>query len=204
MAFHNHRGGRPLCPSIIARNIATLIAAELHAPERPRNMVGQPRIYHTHTIHTHHHRRRRLPNSHPTIHMRQPHPTKLIPLWEHNMLKWEQIARLSPTKRPYLLSDKEILWANPHLRKRIPNTLQKAILYLRRLLQADSPEHLPSLTLTLSKPNPRFTLLAKRWLGLLGITLDTLPLGPTPLQLLPSAKHQDITISFKKWQNVQG
>jgi len=30
LAFHTHRGGRPLCPSIITRNIATLIAANLH------------------------------------------------------------------------------------------------------------------------------------------------------------------------------
>ena len=36
MAFHNHRGGIPLCPSIIARNIATLIAADLHPLEIPK------------------------------------------------------------------------------------------------------------------------------------------------------------------------
>ena len=29
LAFHTHREGRPLCPSIIAHNIATLIAADL-------------------------------------------------------------------------------------------------------------------------------------------------------------------------------
>jgi hypothetical protein len=30
LAFHAHRGGTPLCPSIIARNVAKLIVADLH------------------------------------------------------------------------------------------------------------------------------------------------------------------------------
>ena len=58
--------------------------------------------------------------------------------------------------------------------------------------------HLHSPTLTLSKRNPRSTFLANRWIGLLESTLDALPLGPTPLQLLLSTKQQDITTCFEK------
>jgi hypothetical protein len=42
MAFQNHRGGRPLCPSIISRNIVTLIAANLHPLGDPKIWSGNP------------------------------------------------------------------------------------------------------------------------------------------------------------------
>ena len=42
MAFQNDRGGRPLCPSIAARNIATLIAANLHPLGVPESWSGNP------------------------------------------------------------------------------------------------------------------------------------------------------------------
>jgi hypothetical protein len=155
MAFQNHRGGRPLCPSIIARIIATLISVDLYPLGGPEIWSGNP-ISTTLTLSI-------LITTDedgcPTP--SQPYTRvnrilrKLIPLWEHNIFTWEQIAKLSPNKRPYLLSDEGILWANPHLRNKIASTLQKAILYLRKLLHADSPEHLLSLTLTLSKPNPQ-------------------------------------------------
>ncbi len=35
VAFHSHRG-RPLCPSIVARNMATLLMADLHPVESPK------------------------------------------------------------------------------------------------------------------------------------------------------------------------
>jgi len=204
MAFQNHRGGIQICPSIIARNIATLIAADLHPLGGPEIWSGNP-ISTTLTL--------SIPIT--TDEDGCPTPTqpytrvnrilrKLSPLWEHNIVTWEQIARLSPNKRPCLLSDEEILWANPHLRNKIPKILQKVIIYLRRLLQTDFPDHLLSLTLTLSKPNPQSTFLAARWLGLLASTLATLSPGPTPLQLLASIKQPDITTCLKKRQNVQG
>jgi len=37
MAFHSHRGRTPICPSIVARNMATLLMADLH-------QVGGPEI----------------------------------------------------------------------------------------------------------------------------------------------------------------
>ena len=123
MAFQNHRGGRPLCPLIIARNIATLIAANLHPLGGPEIWSGNP-MSTTLTL--------SIPIT--TDDDGCPTPTqpytrvnrilrKLIPLWEHNLFTWEQIARRSPNKRPWLLSDEKILWANPHLRNIIPNTL---------------------------------------------------------------------------------
>jgi len=198
MAFQNHRGGRPLCPSIIARNITTLIARDLHPLGGPEIWSGNP-IATTLTL--------SIPittdeDGCPTP--SQPYTRvnrilrKLIFLWERKIFTWEQIARLSPNKRLYLLSDEEILWANPHLRNKIHNTLQKAILYLRINIQADSSEYLLSLTLTLSKPDPQSTFLAARWLGLLASTLATLPLGPTQLQLLSATTHLDITTCFEK------
>jgi len=42
MAFHSHRGGRPLCPSMITRNIATIIAADLHPLGGPEIWSGNP------------------------------------------------------------------------------------------------------------------------------------------------------------------
>jgi hypothetical protein len=37
MAFHSHRGHTPICPSIVARNMATLLMADLHP-------IGGPEI----------------------------------------------------------------------------------------------------------------------------------------------------------------
>jgi len=71
---------------------------------------------------------------------------KLTPLWEHNVHTWAQMIRLSPNTRPYFLSDEELILANPQLVGNIPNTLLKAFLYFRKLLQAESPEHLKFLT----------------------------------------------------------
>ena len=184
--FHTHRGGKPLCPSIFARNIATLIAADLHP-------LGGPKIWSGSRIST------TLTSSIPiiTYEARCPTPSqpytcvdrilrKLTPLWEYKIFTWEHIARLSPSKRPYLLSVADILWANPHFLNKIPNTLQKAIICLRKLLQADFPDHFLFLTLTLSKLDPRAIFIAHRRLGLfIAIsTLDILSLEPTPLQLL--------------------
>ncbi len=38
MAFHSRKGQAPLCPSIVARNMATLLMADLHP-------VGGPEIW---------------------------------------------------------------------------------------------------------------------------------------------------------------
>jgi hypothetical protein len=59
---------------------------------------------------------------------------------------WAQTIRISPNARPYFLSGEELIWANPQLAGKIPNTLLKAFLYFNILLQAESPEHLNMLT----------------------------------------------------------
>jgi hypothetical protein len=139
LAFHSYRGGRPICPSVIARNIATLITADLHP-------LGGPEIWSGNEISL------SLTSSIPITTDEDGCPTpkqpytganrillRLIPLWEHKIHTWAQIARLSPNTHPYMLSDTEILWANPHLRGHLPTTLQRALLYLRKQLKADSP-----------------------------------------------------------------
>ena len=69
-------------------------------PGRSRNLVGQPHIYHTHTIHTHHHKRRRMPNSHPTIHTSQPHPTNTHPPLGTQNLQMRTNRKTLPDQTP--------------------------------------------------------------------------------------------------------
>ena len=95
-----------------------------------------------------------------------------------------------------MLSDTEILWANPHLRGHLPATLQRALLYLRIQLKADSPEHLHSLTNKLNKRDPQSTPISPRWQIILHIYLQKLPPGPTPLQLVQNSKQPDIASSI--------
>jgi hypothetical protein len=92
LAFYNHLGGRPLCPSIIARNIATLIATDLHS-------LGGPEIKSDNPIST------TLTLSMPITTDEDGCPTpiqpytrvdhilrKLAPLWEYNIFTWGQIV----------------------------------------------------------------------------------------------------------------
>jgi hypothetical protein len=167
-------------------------------PGRSQNLVGQIHIYHTHTIHTHHHRRRRMPNPHPTLHTSHPYSTETHPPMGTQDLIIGRNRKTLPDQRPLPTFIRAISWADPHLRNQIPNTLQTAILYLRKLLQSNFPERLHSLTLTLSKPNSRSAFIANRWLGLLASTLDTLSPGSTSLQLLSSTKQPDVNSCFKK------
>ena len=73
LVFHCHRGGRPLCPSVIARNIATLLTADLHPLGGPEIWSGNEiYIFHSILVNTNHNRRRRKPHTHTTIHTRKP------------------------------------------------------------------------------------------------------------------------------------
>jgi hypothetical protein len=113
----HHRGDRPLCPSMIASNIATPIATDLRPLGGPEFWSGNPRST-------------TLTLSIPTTTDEDGCPTpfqpytrvnlilrKLITLLEHKIFTWDQIPRLSPSKRPYLLLDEEILWAIPTLKQ---------------------------------------------------------------------------------------
>jgi hypothetical protein len=196
LAFHSHRGGRPLCPSVVARNIATLLTADLHPLGGPKIWSGNELSPTTSSL---------IPIT--TDEDGCPTPTqpytsanrilrRLTSFWECKIHSWAQVARRSPRTHPYMLSDTEILWANPHLLGRIHTTLQRALLYFRRLLMADSPENLHSLTNTLNKHDPQSTLISPRWQNLLCTSLQQLPPGPNPLQLTLDSKQPDIASSI--------
>ena len=109
------------------------------------------------------------------------------------MHTWAQMLILSPNTRPYFLSDEELIWANPQLAGKIPNNLLESFFYFRKLLQAESPEHLKIITQTSTTHDPRTTPITNRWQIILAASLSNLPPGPTPLQLLLSSKQLDIT-----------
>jgi hypothetical protein len=123
---------------------------------------------------------------------------KLSPVWEHNVHTWAQTIRLSPNARHYFISDDELIWANPKLAGKIPNTLLKVFLYFRKLLQAESPEPLKILAQPSSTHEPRPTPIANRWQTILATSLINLPHGPTPLQLLLSSKQLYIPTSLER------
>jgi len=85
----------------------------------------------------------------------------------------------------------------PQLDGKIHNTLRKAFLYFRKLLQAESPEHLKILTKSSSAHDPRSTPIATRWKKILATSLIILPPGPIPLQLTLSSIQLDITTRLK-------
>jgi len=113
MAFHSLRGRLPLCPSTVARNMATLLTADLHHVVGPEILSGN---HISISISS------RIP-----IHLYEdgcplevqpfPHAThllrKLALLWEHGIHNWSQILCRGPDGRPYFLEERELLWANP-------------------------------------------------------------------------------------------
>jgi hypothetical protein len=138
LAFHTHNG-LATCPSVIGRNVATLLTADLHP-------IGDMEIWSGNQIAT-------------TITSRipittdedgcpredQPFPQattilyKLAPLWEHSIHEWAQILGRGPDGRPYFLDDRELRWANPTMRSPIPQSLATALTYLRALLASTDP-----------------------------------------------------------------
>jgi hypothetical protein len=104
-AFQFHRGGRPLCPSVIARNIATLLTADLHP-------LGVPEIWSGNEISL------SLSSSIPITKDDDGCPTptqsytrvnrilrRLTPFWEYKIHSWSQVTRRSPRIYPYIISD---------------------------------------------------------------------------------------------------
>jgi len=116
MAFHSHRGRVPICPSIVARNMATLLMADLHP-------VRGPEIWFGNQISTSISSRILFhldedgcplevqPFSQATLLLR-----KLAPLWEHGIHKWSQILCHSSDGRPCYMEERELQWANPSIK----------------------------------------------------------------------------------------
>ena len=141
LAFHSHRGRTPICFSIVARNMATLLTADLHP-------VGGPEIWSGNQIST-------SISSKILIHLDedgcplevQPFTLatfllrKLAPLWEHGIHKWSQILCRGPDGRPYFMEERELQWANPSIKFPLLKVLTRTLAYFRVLLSSKDPTH---------------------------------------------------------------
>ena len=108
LAFFSHRGRLPLCPSVMARNMATFLIADLH-------LVGGPEIWSGNQTSI-------FISSRLLIHLDedscpleiQPFPRanlllrKLALLWEHGVRNWVRILYRGPDGRLYFLEEREI------------------------------------------------------------------------------------------------
>ena len=145
MAFYTLRIRLPLSPSIVARNMANLLMADIH-------LVGSPKIWSGNQISI-------SISSRIPIHLDEdgcplevqpfPRATQLLksaPLWEHEIHTWSQILCRGPNGRPYFLEGRELQWANPSLHfPRLPESLTQALKYLRVLLSSTESAHWQSL-----------------------------------------------------------
>ena len=135
LAFHSRKKGHtPVCTSVMARNMATLLMADLHP-------TGGPEIWSDNRISFS--VASRIPiqtDSEACPSDTQPFATplsilqKLSPLWEHGVHNWTQILGRAPNGRPYFLDEREFQWANLTMRLPLPQALTHALNYLRLLL----------------------------------------------------------------------
>jgi hypothetical protein len=120
LAFHTDRNRTPVCKSVMARNMATLLLADLHP-------TGGPDIWYGNRIST------SISSLIPILLdedgcplKSQPFPEatsilkKLTALWDNGILEWSQILGRDPTGRFYFLDDRELIWANPSMRSPLP------------------------------------------------------------------------------------
>jgi len=108
LAFHSHRGRTPICSSIFARNMATLLRADLHSDGGPEIWSGNqisPYISSKIPIHLDEDGcpLEVQPFSLATFLFR-----KLTPLWEHEIHIWSQILCHGPDGIPYFMEEKEL------------------------------------------------------------------------------------------------
>ncbi len=109
LAFHSRKNGSPTFPSIIARNMATLLMADLHPS-------GGPEIWSGNQIST------SLSSRIPVQTDEEGCPLgtqeflqttlplqKLAPLWDHGFLNWAQIRGRVPDGRLYFLEERELI-----------------------------------------------------------------------------------------------
>ena len=123
-----------ICSSIVTRNMATLLMADLHP-------VGGPEIWFGNQIST-------SISSRIHVHLDedgcplevQPFPQatfllqKLAPLWEHGIHKWSQILCRGRNGRPYFLEERELRWANPCMQFSLLEALTRSLTYLGMIL----------------------------------------------------------------------
>ena len=203
LAFHTAKG-HATCPSVIGRNVATLLTADLHP-------MGDTEIWSGNQIST------SLTANIPITTDEdgcpvdtQPFPPtinilhRLVPLWEHSICTWAQILGRGPDGRPYFLDDREIQWANPTMRTPLTQPLQEALTYLRALLSSRDPEHWVKLKRSLGA-TPLWDLpIAPRWRLLLEAVWADLPATPTPLALAKATRQHSIKSIFDHAQPLQG
>jgi len=105
-----------MCTSIMARNMAVLLMADLYP-------TGGPEIWSGNRISTS--ITSMIPiqtdtEGYPLGNQPSPPPLftlqKLSSLWEHGVHNWTQILGRAPDGRPYFLYEQEIKWANPTTR----------------------------------------------------------------------------------------
>ena len=133
LAFHYQKGCSPTCPYITARNMATLLTADLHP-------TGAPEIWSGNQIPTSFSSRIPIqldedgclkePRLFYPSHANTP---KLAPLWESGVHTRAQILGRAPYGRPYFLDERKLQWANPAMKFPFPHTLTHALKYMRVL-----------------------------------------------------------------------
>jgi len=199
MAFHSHRSRLPLCPSIVACNMATLLMADLPP-------FGGSEIWSGNQISL-------SVSSRIPIHLDedgcslevQPFPQathlllKLAPLWELGIYNLSQILCHGPNGRPYFLEERELQWAKPSLHfPLLSESLTQALKYLRVILSSTDPAHWQSLCQRLTWPQGLDYSIAPRWRTILNPDWDSLPERPSPLVVDRATKQLSIERSLSQ------
>ena len=199
MAFHSSKERTPLCPSIIACNLATLLMADLHP-------VGGPEIWSGNQISTS--IATRIPidfdeEGCPSEIQSFPQAThllgKLSPLWEHGIHNWFQVLCRGPDGHPYFLDERELQWANPNMQFPLPAALTRALQYLRILLSSTDHAQWSSIRHKLALQKRLAYSVAPRWRAILNPDWDSLLERPSPLALERATKQLSIESALLNW-----
>ena len=153
LAFHSQWGQIPLYPSIMVRNMAILLMADLHPAKGPKIWSGdQISSYISSWIPIHMDDDGCPPDTHPFL-----QATLLLqnlaPLWVHGDHTWAQILCRGPDGRPYFLEERELQWANPIMHFPFPKVLTQTIKYPRELLSSMDSSHWQSICGKISLPH---------------------------------------------------
>ncbi len=169
----------------MARNIATLLMADLHPTGGPEIRSGsQISTYISSLIPI-----QQDEDGCPLKAQSFPKATlilkKITPLWDHGILEWSKILCRAPNGRPYFRDERELQWANPSMMSPLPQKLANALKYLRTLLLSKSSEDWRLLKPRISGPGAIDKLYRTALAGHLRISL-----GYSPRKTLtPCSKH---------------